>query len=104
MLCLSSYLDHMHDFGFYSQFRHFQIVLSTFSFGHLIIQLVFQGVPLVRFHSYFNIFAQNRWTCLKSRENSVLVIRSAVAVLSKRPFHIRVVVCSSPAAATILCL
>ena len=43
MLRLSSYLDHMHNFGFYSQFRHFQIVLSTFSFGHLIIKLQFKG-------------------------------------------------------------
>ena len=38
MLRLSSYLDHMHYFGFYSHFQHFQLVLNTYSFGGLIIQ------------------------------------------------------------------
>ena len=38
MLRLSSYLDHMQDFGFYSHFQRFQLFLNTFSFGGPIIQ------------------------------------------------------------------
>ena len=65
MLRLSSYLDHMHDFGFYSQFRHFQIVLSKKlplkadyptekpHFQHLCIKLINLSLVLQNFtHSY----------------------------------------------------